>query len=196
MMAATTRSTTAATSKSGSSWPDVCSSAAVAASAYPSPSLSLSSTITVQTSLSDDSLENKAWPLPLPTIAVQSPAGTPSVGLLVAGTATIPAAANTTATDTGSDAGAAPKRRRTGKSPQKHSPPGPRPPGHIPHHRKLHANAISKELGRLGPGVGDTPRSEGRKLRSAEAARYKSELSTYFPDYDEVIGNKPKQQRE
>ncbi|KAL2123198.1 hypothetical protein VTJ04DRAFT_3653 [Mycothermus thermophilus] len=33
----------------------------------------------------------------------------------------------------------------------------------------------------------------GRKLRSQEATWYKSELSQYFPDYDEVIGNIPKE---
>ncbi|KAK7985386.1 something about silencing- SAS- complex subunit 4-domain-containing protein [Apiospora saccharicola] len=34
----------------------------------------------------------------------------------------------------------------------------------------------------------------GRKLRSQEQTRFKSELSAYFPDYDEVIGNDPKEQ--
>ncbi|KAL2270162.1 hypothetical protein VTJ83DRAFT_2346 [Remersonia thermophila] len=33
----------------------------------------------------------------------------------------------------------------------------------------------------------------GRKLRSQESSRYKSELSAYFPEYDEVIGNDPKE---
>jgi hypothetical protein len=28
-------------------------------------------------------------------------------------------------------------------------------------------------------------------LRSQEATRFKSELSAYFPEYDEVIGNDP-----
>jgi len=36
---------------------------------------------------------------------------------------------------------------------------------------------------------------EKRSLRSAEGSRFKSELSTYFPDYDEVIGNDPKEER-
>ncbi|ROV88808.1 hypothetical protein VSDG_08976 [Cytospora chrysosperma] len=31
--------------------------------------------------------------------------------------------------------------------------------------------------------------SQGRKLRSQEGVRFKSELSAYFPEYDEVIGN-------
>ncbi|KAL1892661.1 hypothetical protein Sste5346_006947 [Sporothrix stenoceras] len=34
----------------------------------------------------------------------------------------------------------------------------------------------------------------GRKLRSQEATRFKSELAAYFPDYDEVIGNEPKEE--
>lgn len=37
--------------------------------------------------------------------------------------------------------------------------------------------------------------NQGRKLRSQEGVRYKSELSAYFPEYDEVIGNIPKEQR-
>jgi len=36
--------------------------------------------------------------------------------------------------------------------------------------------------------------SNGRKLRSQEASRFKSDLSLFFSDYDEVIGNKPKKQ--
>ncbi|CAD6501398.1 BgTH12-01650 [Blumeria graminis f. sp. triticale] len=32
-----------------------------------------------------------------------------------------------------------------------------------------------------------------RKLRSQESSRFKSQLSTYFPEYDEVVGNKPKE---
>lgn len=39
-------------------------------------------------------------------------------------------------------------------------------------------------------------REGGRKLRSQEATRFKSELAAYFPDYDEVIGNEPKEERE
>lgn len=40
-----------------------------------------------------------------------------------------------------------------------------------------------------------TKGEEKRKLRSQEGARYKSELSAYFMDYDEMIGNVPKQAR-
>ncbi|KAK2072921.1 hypothetical protein P8C59_007245 [Phyllachora maydis] len=38
----------------------------------------------------------------------------------------------------------------------------------------------------------DIAKDQGRKLRSQEATRFKSELSAYFPEYDEVIGNDPK----
>ncbi|KAJ2973399.1 hypothetical protein NQ176_g6632 [Zarea fungicola] len=41
---------------------------------------------------------------------------------------------------------------------------------------------------------GDPAPEPGRKLRSQEATRFKSDLSAYFPDYDEVIGNEPKEQ--
>ncbi|EFW99443.1 hypothetical protein CMQ_7811 [Grosmannia clavigera kw1407] len=41
-----------------------------------------------------------------------------------------------------------------------------------------------------GPPVG------GRKLRSQQATRFKSDLSAYFPEYDEVIGNEPKEELE
>lgn len=42
--------------------------------------------------------------------------------------------------------------------------------------------------------VASAPREGGRKLRSQEATRFKSELSAYFPEYDEVIGNEPKEE--
>ncbi|CAI4219318.1 unnamed protein product [Parascedosporium putredinis] len=53
-------------------------------------------------------------------------------------------------------------------------------------------NGIQHELDRLQPASADA-KPEGRKLRSQETIRFKSELSTYFPEYDEVIGNDPKQ---
>lgn len=57
-------------------------------------------------------------------------------------------------------------------------------------------NGIKHELDRLQPDSKDTASiSQGRKLRSQEGVRYKSELSAYFPEYDEVIGNVPKQER-
>lgn len=49
------------------------------------------------------------------------------------------------------------------------------------------------ELNKLQPNLVDT-KSQGRKLRSQEAIRFKSELSAYFSEYDEVIGNEPKKE--
>ncbi|KAI0178764.1 something about silencing, SAS, complex subunit 4-domain-containing protein [Hypoxylon sp. FL1284] len=64
-------------------------------------------------------------------------------------------------------------------------------------HKEKAINGIRHELDKLQPSAADassaTERS-GRKLRSQEATRFKSELSAYFPDYDEVIGNDPKEQ--
>lgn len=75
------------------------------------------------------------------------------------------------------------------------------PPDHDPNITKHQAkviNGIKHELDRLQPQpqaqVSGT-KEQGRKLRSQEATRFKSELSAYFPDYDEVIGNDPKEQR-
>jgi hypothetical protein len=61
-------------------------------------------------------------------------------------------------------------------------------------HREKVINGIKHELDRLEPSDDDF-RPQGRKLRSQEATRFKSELSAYFPEYDEVIGNEPKQER-
>ncbi|KAI1475052.1 something about silencing, SAS, complex subunit 4-domain-containing protein [Daldinia eschscholtzii] len=64
-------------------------------------------------------------------------------------------------------------------------------------HREKAINGIKHELDRLQPGATDANSATerpGRKLRSQEATRFKSELSAYFPDYDEVIGNDPKEQ--
>ena len=66
-------------------------------------------------------------------------------------------------------------------------------------HRDKVLNGIKHELDRLQPSAVDAGQAgeEGgrRKLRSQEATRFKSELSAYFPDYDEVIGNDAKEQR-
>lgn len=67
-------------------------------------------------------------------------------------------------------------------------------------HQEKVKNGIKHELDRLQPNPTDattqTPKEQGgRKLRSQEQTRFKSELSAYFPDYDEVIGNDPKEQR-
>lgn len=63
-------------------------------------------------------------------------------------------------------------------------------------HREKVVNGIKHELDRLQPSSADmASNSQGRKLRSQEGVRYKSELSAYFPEYDEVIGNVPKEHR-
>ncbi|KAL3958417.1 hypothetical protein ACCO45_006579 [Purpureocillium lilacinum] len=61
-------------------------------------------------------------------------------------------------------------------------------------HQAKVINGIKHELDRLHPQHPVAPREQGRKLRSQEATRFKSDLSAYFPDYDEVIGNDPKEQ--
>lgn len=67
-------------------------------------------------------------------------------------------------------------------------------------HQSKVANGIKHELSRLQPQLQDkkdpaSSKEPGRKLRSQEATRFKSELSAYFPEYDEVIGNEPAEQR-
>jgi hypothetical protein len=61
------------------------------------------------------------------------------------------------------------------------------------HHQKV-VNGIRHELDRLQPNTADL-KDEKRKLRSQEGTRFKSELAAYFPEYDEVIGNEPKEDR-
>ncbi|KAM0335419.1 hypothetical protein ACHAQA_000464 [Verticillium albo-atrum] len=65
-------------------------------------------------------------------------------------------------------------------------------------HRAKVINGIRHELDRLQPttnaAADNTEQRGGRKLRSQEATRFKSDLSAYFPDYDEVIGNDPKEE--
>lgn len=76
-------------------------------------------------------------------------------------------------------------------------PPTNSPKGLTRHQTKL-KNGIQHELDRLQPSGADASsvaKDQGRKLRSQEATRFKSELSAYFPDYDEVIGNDPKEHR-
>lgn len=77
------------------------------------------------------------------------------------------------------------------------APPTPPPePVRKPtnHHEKV-VNGIKHELDRLQPSAADL-KDEKRKLRSQEGTRFKSELSAYFPEYDEIIGNEPKEERE
>jgi hypothetical protein len=72
-------------------------------------------------------------------------------------------------------------------------PPSQQPPVTV-HHQKV-VNGIKHELDRLQPNAADLNKDEKRKLRSQEGTRFKSELSQYFPEYDEVIGNEPKEDR-
>ncbi|KFY39538.1 hypothetical protein V495_05900 [Pseudogymnoascus sp. VKM F-4514 (FW-929)] len=61
----------------------------------------------------------------------------------------------------------------------------------LPRYAEKASNGIKHELERLQPdgaAAADT-KSETRKLRSQEGTRFKSELASYFPDYDVVIGN-------
>ncbi|CAN8101301.1 unnamed protein product [Discula destructiva] len=68
-------------------------------------------------------------------------------------------------------------------------------PKSLTKHTQKVFNGIKHELDRLQPSSADMANSntQGRKLRSQEGVRYKSELSAYFPEYDEVIGNIPKE---
>jgi hypothetical protein len=67
----------------------------------------------------------------------------------------------------------------------------------ISRHQEKVRNGIQHELDRLQPVAVDAAQAKepGRKLRSQEATRFKSELSAYFPDYDEAIGNDPREHR-
>lgn len=83
-------------------------------------------------------------------------------------------------------------------------PPPPAPAATTPHvnnasslpkYKEKVASGLKHELDRLQPDKSVT-KEQGRKLRSQEATRFKSDLSAYFPDYDEVIGNDSKENRE
>ena len=73
------------------------------------------------------------------------------------------------------------------------------PPQRTIHQQKV-VNGIKHELDNLDPKVEDLKAAEQkeqkRSLRSQEGLRFKSDLSTYFPEYDEVIGNDPREDRE
>ena len=68
-------------------------------------------------------------------------------------------------------------------------------PSGLTRHQEKVVNGLKHELSRLNPNAADTIKEGGRKLRSQEGTRFKSELAVYFPEYDEVIGNYPKEQR-
>jgi hypothetical protein len=75
------------------------------------------------------------------------------------------------------------------------------PPRKPTNHREKVVNGIKHELDKLGGLLGEPQpqepklKDDKRKLRSQEGTRFKSELSAYFPEYDEVIGNEPKEAR-
>ncbi|KAJ8058145.1 hypothetical protein OCU04_013002 [Sclerotinia nivalis] len=77
---------------------------------------------------------------------------------------------------------------------QQQPQPQPQP---TKHHNKV-ANGIKHELDRLQDKLLQADKSdlkdERRKLRSQEGTKFKSELSAYFPEYDEIIGNVPKEE--
>ncbi|WYZ44171.1 hypothetical protein EsH8_VII_000607 [Colletotrichum jinshuiense] len=115
-----------------------------------------------------------------------------------------PQPTTTTTTTTTPQAAHAPLAKPTPKPAQQHvatvHPPNPPPASALQHgpqltkHQEKVINGIKHELDRLQPRETDAHTKEGgRKLRSQEATRFKSELSAYFPEYDEVIGNEPKE---
>lgn len=89
-----------------------------------------------------------------------------------------------------------PKKSTTTAAPRAAAQPEPAPELHSKHinHQEKVANGIKHEIERLQPNLADL-QHEKRKLRSQEGTRFKSELSQYFPEYDEVIGNEPKEDR-
>ena len=89
----------------------------------------------------------------------------------------------------------APQRQQPVKKPPAAAPLAADADPDLTKHQAKVINGIKAELDRLQPRHAET-RQYGRKLRSQEATRFKSELSAYFPEYDEVIGNDPKEQRE
>ena len=78
--------------------------------------------------------------------------------------------------------------------------PTPAKPGlSLTKHRERVLNGIRHELDRLQPSEADRNFRDGggrRKLRSQDNSRLKSDLSYYFPEYDQVIGNDPKEESE
>ncbi|CAK7263026.1 hypothetical protein SEPCBS57363_000358 [Sporothrix epigloea] len=84
--------------------------------------------------------------------------------------------------------------------PVEHLPAEPVSQSAIKSTKETAANAGKQELKSLQVSTEDAEavakgsREGGRKLRSQEASRFKSDLAAYFPDYDEVIGNEPKEE--
>ena len=82
-------------------------------------------------------------------------------------------------------------------APGSQQPRQPADPNNLTKHQAKVVNGIKHELQRLqpaGPAAESPSKSQGRKLRSRDVTRFKSELSAYFPEYDEVIGNEPKEE--
>lgn len=93
-----------------------------------------------------------------------------------------------------------PKSKHAAETATQTQPAPPTPPPepvrkHTTNHHEKVVNGIKHELDRLQPSAADL-KDEKRKLRSQEGTRFKSELSAYFPEYDEIIGNEPKEERE
>lgn len=64
-------------------------------------------------------------------------------------------------------------------------------------HKDRGLSTVKHELHKLEPeSTTAAQKGEARKLRSHETPRFKSDLSAYFPDYDEIIGNNPKETRQ
>jgi len=123
----------------------------------------------------------KVTPVPLARPPVVAPA--PPARAVAAAATAAPATA----------AAPAPRPPSRQAQPATHDDDASQHPNLTKHQEKV-INGIKHELHRLQPSDADT-REQGRKLRSQEASRFKSELSAYFPDYDEVIGNDPKEER-
>ncbi|RGP79602.1 hypothetical protein FLONG3_2350 [Fusarium longipes] len=80
--------------------------------------------------------------------------------------------------------------------PTDNATPKPKQEQTLTQHQSKVINGLKHELDRLQPQPSDAnTKEQGRKLRSQEATRFKSELSAYFSDYDEVIGNEPKEEQ-
>jgi hypothetical protein len=126
-----------------------------------------------------EATDAKKAPLPPPPAASQQQPTAKPAAIAAPNGPTPPSRAPATAPTVAKPAAST----RGAQQPQQHSAP------------TRHKEKVGKhELNKLQPNLVDT-KSQGRKLRSQEATRFKSELSAYFPDYDEVIGNEPKETR-
>jgi len=107
---------------------------------------------------------------------------------------TRPLVINTNADVTPQRSGSPPKQPKHAAPTATATEPPPPPPRKPTNHHEKVVNGIKHELDRLQPNSADL-KAEKRKLRSQEGTRFKSELSAYFPEYDEIIGNEPKEDR-